>query len=64
VKIKVEPTGLLLILTGITAEGPVVGFIGAQTLKQLSDKLYSDESRNSVKWRADHYAIDNLEKKK
>ena len=63
VKIKCEPTGYLVILNAISAEGPMVGFVGARHFKEIARLGWDEEQRRGVRWRQDRYALDNLEKK-
>jgi hypothetical protein len=63
ISIKVDPTGVLAILKGITAEGPVVAFKGSTGIYKLCMQLRDKGVRETIKWRRDDYAIDNLEKK-
>lgn len=58
VSIKVDPSGILAILKAISPEGPQVAFVGASTFDQVRRKLSGTESRNTIKWRADQFALD------
>lgn len=56
--IKVEPTGYLLILRFISAEGPKVGFYGCQSLEKAFRALSSSTAREAIRLRPDKYALD------
>lgn len=58
VTVKIEPTGYLLILKGITAEGPVVAFKGARSLWGACTDLRTKDTRYNITWRPDKYALD------
>lgn len=62
ITIKVEPAGKLVILKAITAEGPKVAFVGAGTLDAFRRKVTNREERESINWRVDQFALDNLGK--
>ena len=56
--LKIEPTGMLLILRGISAEGPLVAFVGGRGLEEIWRKVNTSEKCKSLKWRTDHFALD------
>lgn len=58
VSIKVEPTGYLVILKGITAEGPRVAFVGVKQLDLFRRIMLGQVDHKVIKWRLDRFAID------
>ena len=56
--IKCEPTGYLAILKAISAEGPKVAFLGANTLDKIRTVLCSPKGLAELKWRDDQYRLD------
>jgi len=56
--LKVETSGYLAILKGISAEGPMVAFVGEKSLVKLFEKLRSAKVRENLVWRPDIYAFD------
>ena len=58
VTIKVDPTGVLAIITGITSEGPVVGFFGASSVSKVWRSLSTEAGRAKVSFKEDKYKLD------
>lgn len=58
VSIKIQPSGHLAILKGITAEGPKVAFLQLPTIDKLRRKLSAGNGLESIRWRADKFALD------
>lgn len=58
--LKIEPTGYLVILRAITAEGPRVAFVGAGTLEQVYRALKDLNSLPLEKWKVDRFALDKM----
>lgn len=62
VSIKVQPTGLLMILKAISPEGPVIAFVGGSSLEDIMRKVKATIADGGVRWREDRFAFDNLVK--
>lgn len=58
VSLKVEPTGYLLIIRAVTAEGPKVAFVGCATMEKVYRRLKDIDSLPLSKWKEDRYAFD------
>lgn len=61
--IKVEPVTKLAVVKAISAEGPVVAFVGGHTFKDLWRTLERLGHGETLKWRPDQFALDNFVKK-
>lgn len=57
VTLKCEPTGVLVIVKAISAEGPVITFRGCKGLGQVRAELAGLDSIPSGKWRPDNFAL-------
>lgn len=58
ITIKVDPGGVLGVVKAISAEGPMVAFVGAPTIDSLWRKLRDGGVRSGLKWRPDQYRLD------
>jgi hypothetical protein len=58
VSIKVKWGEYLVILKGVSAEGPMVAFMGASSLLKLVDSLGTPQGRDAVRWRPDKFRLD------
>jgi len=56
--VKIEPSGLFVIVRALSPEGPIVAFTGASCLESLMRKLKSGEERSKLRWRPDQFALD------
>ena len=63
VSIKIKPVTKLAVIKVISAEGPLVGFIGAHTFKDLWKRMEGLQRGEQIKWRPDQFALDNFNKK-
>lgn len=57
--LKIEATGLLLILRGVSAEGPVVAFSQETELDGFRKRCLALGGKPALKWRADQYRLDS-----
>lgn len=63
IKIRFQVSNVLMILKGISSEGPKIAFVGGASLSAVCHKVRSIPGRKELKWRFDQYALDNFEKK-
>lgn len=57
--LKIQPTGLLLVLKSISAEGPFVAFVGGNSLEKIMRKTQVGLDGGAMNWRIDQYRLDS-----
>lgn len=58
VSVKVSPSGLLMVIKAVSAEGPKVAFVGASDFGDLLQKGNDLCNGGQLRWKEDRFALD------